>query len=120
MSEQVVCPPPVSVCGLHETELSAEFPFCGGSRVSACERPLARETEAGVLAVTAAAVMVNVALVIPAPIATAVGMVRLPEDEISGMEVLDGAGLARVMVHVPVPGVWMVVGVQIRVAFNGW
>jgi len=61
-----------------------------------------------------------VALVMPVPIVTAVGIVRLAEDEDSEMEVLAVAGLASVRVHVPVPGVWMVVGVQTRVACNGW
>jgi hypothetical protein len=82
--------------------------------------PPGAETEAEVLVVTAAALMVNVALVIPVPIVTEVGMVRLVEDESSETEVLAAAGLANVSVHVPVPGVWIVVGVQTRVAFIGW
>ena len=115
---QVDWPLPVSTCGLHEIEASE------GSRaarsVTACAIPPDVETEAGVLVVTAAALMVNVALVMPVPIVTEVGMVRLVEDESSETEVLAAAGLASVSVHVPVPGVWMVVGVQTRVAFNGW
>jgi hypothetical protein len=63
--------------------------------------------------------MVNVALVMPVPIVTVVGIVRLGKDESSEMEVLACAGLASVKVHVPVPGVWMVVGLQTNVAFNG-
>lgn len=60
------------------------------------------------------------ALVMPVPMVTAVGIVRLGEDESSETEVLAWAGLASVRVHVPVPGVWMVVGLQSKVAFNGW
>jgi len=60
--------------------------------------------------------MVNVPLVIPDPIVTVVGIVRLPEDEISETEVLAGAGFVTVTVQMPVPGVWMAVGVQLRLA----
>jgi len=115
---QAVCPPPVSVGGLHEIEASAES--CAARRVTDCVMPPVAETEADVLVATAAALMVNVALVMPVPIVTAVGIVRLTEDEDSETEVLAVAGLASVMVHEPVPGVWMVVGVQTRVACNGW
>src|SRR5260370_1861226 len=82
--------------------------------------PPGAETEAEVLVVTGGAMMVNVALVIPVPIVTEVGMVRLVEDESSETEVLAAAGLANVSVHVPVPGDWIVMGVQTRVAFIGW
>jgi hypothetical protein len=118
VSAQAVCPPPVSVCGPHEIEPSAEF--SAARRVTDCVMPPDAETEADVLAETAAALMVNVALVMPVPIVTVVGIVRLAEDESSETEVLASAGLASVRVHVPVPGVWMVVGVQTKVAFNGW
>jgi len=115
---QAVCPPPVSVAGLQEIEASAES--FAARRVTDCVTPPVTETEADVLAVTADALIVNVALVMPVPIVTAVGIVRLAEDEDSEMEVLAVAGLASVRVHVPVPGVWMVVGAQTRVACNGW
>jgi hypothetical protein len=118
VSVQAAWPPPVSVGGLHEIEASAES--FAARRVTGCVIPPDVETEADVLAGTAAALMVNVALVMPVPIVTVVGIVRLAEDETSETEVLAGAGLDSVSVHVPVPGVWMAVGVQTSVALNGW
>jgi hypothetical protein len=100
---------------VQEIEATGEF---AASKVTDCVTPDA-ETDADVLAGTAAALMVNVALVMPVPIVTVVGIVRLGKDESSEMEVLACAGLASVKVHVPVPGVWMVVGLQTNVAFNG-
>src|SRR5215471_15632454 len=112
VSAQAVCPPPVSVCGLHEIELCA----CAARRVTDCVLPPVMEIDADVSAATADAVIVNVALVIPDPIVTVVGIVRLPEDEISETEVLAGAGFVTITVQMPVPGVWMAVGVQLRLA----
>ena len=116
MSVQAVCPEPVSVCGPHET-VAAEF--CAARRVTDCETLPAAETEAVVLDATDAALMVKVALLIPVPIVTTVGVVRLTEEETREIEVLACAGLFNVSVQVPVPGVWMDVGVHTRVAFKG-
>src|SRR5260370_29906024 len=88
---QVAWPLPVSVCGLHEIE-ACEEP-CAARSVTDCAMPPEVETEAGVLVVTAAALIVNVALVIPVPIVTEVGMVRLVEDESSETEGLAAARL---------------------------
>jgi hypothetical protein len=59
---------------------------------------------------------VNVTLVIPVPIVTDGGTDRLVLLELREKLEFVGAGLARVMVHVLLPGVWMVVGPQTKVA----
>src|ERR1051326_135269 len=74
-----LCPEPVRVCGPHETAAAAEF--CAARSVTDCVTLPAAEIEAVVLNGTAAAVMVNVALVIPVPIVTAAGIVRLAAEE---------------------------------------
>jgi len=117
VSAQAVCPAPVSVCGPHESVAADEF--CAARSVTDCETLPAAETEAVVLAVTATALTVNVALDMPVPIVTVVGRVRLVLDESREIDVLACAGLVSVRVHVPVPGVWIVVGVQTKLAFNG-
>jgi hypothetical protein len=117
VSVQAVCPAPVSVCGPHEIVAAAEF--CAASRVTDCATLPAAEIEAVVLDGTDAALIVNVALVMPVPIVTVVGIVRLADDESRDTEVLACAGLFSVRVQVPVPGVWMVVGLQTNAAFNG-
>jgi len=113
-----LCPAPVSVCEPHETAAAAEF--CAARSVTDCVTLPAAEIETVVLNGTDAAVMVNVALVIPVPIVTVVGIVRLADDEMRDAEVLACAGLFSVRVHAPVPGVWMVVGLQTKVALKGW
>lgn len=54
----------------------------------------------------------------PAAIVTDEGTERLPLFELSGKLRLVAAGLARLMVHVLLPGVWMVAGAQIILAFG--
>ena len=56
------------------------------------------------------------ALVIPVPIVTDEGIERLTLLELREKLELVGAGLARVMVHVLLPGVWMLAGLQTKVA----
>src|SRR5260370_36881525 len=114
---QAACPAPVSVCGPHDSVAADEF--CAASSVRDCETLPAAETEAVVVAGTGAAVTVNVELVIPVPIVIVVGRVRLVVDESREMDVLACAALVSVRVHVPVPGVWIVVGVQTMLAFSG-
>ena len=58
----------------------------------------------------------NVTLVIPVPIVTDDGTDRLVLLELREKLEFVGAGLARVIVHVLLPGVWMVVGPQTKVA----
>ncbi len=79
--------------------------FCAASKVTDCVTLPAAEIEAVVLDGTDAALIVNVALVMPVPIVTVVGIVRLADEEISDTEVLACAGLFSVRVHAPVPGV---------------
>ena len=98
-------PPPVSVCGLQAIPVNERFPFCAGSSVNACKAPPSAVTEAEVLVVTAAAFTVNVAAVIPGPIVTDCGDVRLALEEPSAKVVLASAGLANARVHVLAPGV---------------
>src|SRR5690349_10492108 len=76
-SVQAVCPAPVSVCGPHEIVAAAEF--CAASRVTDCATLPDAEIEAVVLDGTDAAVIVNVALVMPIPIVTVVGIVKLAD-----------------------------------------
>jgi hypothetical protein len=61
-------------------------------------------------------VAVNVALVMPAPMVTDCGIVRLGLVEVRDMELLVCAGLPRLRVQVLVPGVCIVAGVQIKLA----
>lgn len=103
VSVHAACPAPVSVCGPHEIVAAAEF--CAARRVTDCATLPAAETETVVLDATDAALIVNVALVMPVPIVTVVGIVRLADDERRDTEVLACAGLFSVRVHVPVPGV---------------
>ena len=56
------------------------------------------------------------ALVIPVPIVTDGGTDRLALLELKAKLEFVGAGLARVMVHVLLPGVWMLPGLQSKVA----
>jgi len=112
-------PPPVSVCGLHETALNATFALTGGSKVSVREAPPVALTVAAVLAETAAAFTVNVTAIMPLPIITDEGSVRLVLDELRGKDVLARVGLRRVRVQVLVPGVWIVAGVQVRLGPAG-
>jgi hypothetical protein len=115
---QAVCPAPVSVCVPQAIVAAAEF--CAASSVTDCATLPAAEMEAVVLEGIAAALIVNVALVMPVPMVTVVGMVRLADDESKDTDVLACAGLFSVRVQVPVPGVWMAVGLQTNVAFSGW
>ena len=58
----------------------------------------------------------NVALVIPVPIVTDGGTDRLTLLALREKVEFVGAGLARVMVHVLLPGVWTLAGLQTKVA----
>lgn len=65
---------------------------------------------------TADAVAVKVTLVRPVPIVTELGIVTVALDDVNGIAVLDGAGLPKLSVQVLVPGVWIEVGEQARLA----
>ena len=115
---QAPTPPPVSVPGLHETDVTVTSVFTAINRVRACEALwLGALTKAVVLAETAVAVAVKVALVKPAPIVMDGGTVRLGLDEVSNIRVLNGAGLCRLRVQLAVPGVWTVAGAHTMPAF---
>jgi len=115
---QSPAPPPVSVLGLHETDVTVTSVFTAINRVRACEALwLGALTRAVVLAETAVAVAVKVALVKPAPIVTDGGTVRLVLDEESNTRVLNGAGLCRLRVQLAVPGVWTIAGAHTMPAF---
>ena len=62
------------------------------------------------------------ALVIPVPIVTDDGTSRLALLELREKLELVGAGLASVIVHVLLPGVWMLAGLHTKVALlaPGW
>jgi hypothetical protein len=103
---------------LHETDVTVTFVFTAINSVRACEALwLGALTKAVVLAETAVAVAVNVALVKPAPIVMDGGTVRLGLDEESNIRVLNGAGLCRLSVQLAVPGVWTIVGAHTMPAF---
>jgi hypothetical protein len=112
-------PPPVSVCCVQETALNATFALTGGSKVSVREAPPAALTVAAVLAETADALTVNVTAVMPLPIITEEGSVRLVLDELREKEVLARVGLRRVRVQLLAPGVGMVAGVQVMLGPAG-
>lgn len=115
---QAPAPPPVSVPGLHETDVTFTFVFTAFNRVRVCEALwLGALTKAVVLAETAVAVAVKVALVKPAPIVMDGGTVRLGLDEESNIRVLNGAGLCRLRVQLVMPGVWTVEGAHTMPAF---
>jgi hypothetical protein len=61
---------------------------------------------------------VNVALVIPVPIVTDGGTDRLVLVELREKVEFVAAGLPRLMVHVLLPGVWMLAGLQTKVALS--
>ncbi len=110
-------PPPVSVCGLQETVEAVTFVPNGASSVNDWDSArVGAPTDAVVIAATAEAVTENVALVIPAPMVTACGTVRLGLLEVSDMDLLEVAGLPRLNVQVLDPGVWIEEGVQSRLA----
>ena len=115
---QAPAPPPVSVLGLHETDVTVTSVFTAINRVRACEALwLGALTRAVVLAETAVAVAVKVALVKPAPIVMDGGTVRLGLDEESNTRVLNGAGLCKLRVQLAVPGVWTIAGAHTMPAF---
>jgi hypothetical protein len=115
---QAPAPPPVSVPGLHETDVTVTSVFTAFNRVRVCEVFwLGALTNAVVLAETAAAEIVKVALVKPAPIVMDGGTVRLGLDEVSNIRVLNGAGLCRLRVQVAIPGVWTAAGAHTMPAF---
>ena len=114
---QTLVPPPVSVCGLQDREVTEEFGFDPATSESATEAfwPTA-ERYTVVLAETEVAVAVNVVLVKPAPMVIDGGIVTLVLEELSVTVVLACAALPRLKVHVLTPGVWMVAGAQIKLA----
>lgn len=116
----VALPPPVNSCELQTTAVNEKLPLVSGWRVSVCEAPPCAVTETVVLAVTAAAFMINVAAVKLGAIVIDWGIVRLLLDELSPNVTAVRAGLAIVMVHAPAPGVEIVVGVQSKVAGGSW
>jgi hypothetical protein len=73
-------------------------------------------TKAVVLAETAEAVAVNVALLLPLAMVMDGGTVTLELDEVSSTSVSNGAGLWRRSVQLLAPGVCTVVGAQVRPA----
>lgn len=88
----------------------------GANRLTVWETPtLGALIEAFVIVCTAVAAAVNVALVIPAPMVTDAGTVRLELVEVRPITWVDCAGLPRLNVQVLDPGVCMDAGVHTRV-----
>jgi hypothetical protein len=113
----VLLPPPVKACGAQEMLVADTLVCNGASKVTCSERPrLGTPTDTVVIVWTVAAVAVNVALVMPAPMVTDCGTVRLGLVEVRGMELVVCAGLPRLRVQVLAPGVCIVAGVQIKLA----
>jgi len=115
VSAQLIDPPPVSVDGLQLIPLDGLFVPCGSS-VRICDPAPVAVTVTAVLALTAVAWAVNVVDVAPAPIVADRGTERLALLELRDKVSLVGAGAARLMVHVLLPGVWMVAGAQVKLA----
>ncbi len=99
-------PPPISVRGLQLTEVTARFEFDCPRRVSDCETPwFGAEMTTELVADTADAVAVNVALVNPVPMVITAGTLTVALDEFKLTAVGDCAALPRLKVHVVEPGV---------------
>ena len=108
-------PPPVSVCGPQLIVVTETFVFCGGVSVSVCDAACPTAVNITVaVALTAAAVTVNIALVFPAAMVMDGGKVRLALVEVSDTSRLVCGAMPSVNVHVVVPGVCMIEGLQIR------
>ena len=97
------------------------FVFGGGFSVRVCDAPCPIAVNVAVaLVVTAGAVRVNVTVVVPAPMVMDGGKIRLLlVDVIATNRLVCGATLS-LNVHVVVPGVWRMEGLQTRLGAFGF